>query len=343
VRGAHVFDAAQTLKRAHQVSLERLGMRAKTRDGLERLGLECLGDLARFGVDALRMRYGEEAARWCRVAQGYEVWPLCAEPHVQALRVALPIEPPDTDVTRLCFLLEGGLRVLFEQLVSRGESAGTLWLTLKLERGGTHQERLEPARATREAPLWIELLRLRLASVSLGAPVEEVVLEVEGVAAQPGQERLFPSGRDLAAGDRALARVRAMFGEQSVRRARLCEGHLPEAKFRWDLMPQLESPVPGVPGDHLLPLVRRLRRPERFTAESPLAKMPVHDDTGRVTGVLVRGGERLSLTGPYRLSGGWWVREVARDYYYAETPSGALFWVFYDHARAGWFEHAQVE
>ena len=39
--------------------------------------------------------------------------------------------------------------------------------------------------------------------------------------------------RDLAAADRALARLRAELGEESVVRAVLCDGHLPEACFAW--------------------------------------------------------------------------------------------------------------
>jgi protein ImuB len=54
-------------------------------------------------------------------------------------------------------------------------------------------------------------------------------------------------------------------------------------------------------------------------------------------------GSVADQTGPYILSGGWWVREVRRDYYYVETRRGELLWVYYDRRRRGWFLHGRVE
>ena len=34
------------------------------------------------------------------------------------------------------------------------------------------------------------------------------------------------------------------------------------------------------------------------------------------------------LTGPYVYSGGWWNREIQRDYYFAETRRGDLLWLY---------------
>ncbi|MCA9661507.1 MAG: hypothetical protein KC486_24420, partial [Myxococcales bacterium] len=49
------------------------------------------------------------------------------------------------------------------------------------------------------------------------------------------------------------------------------------------------------------------------------------------------------LHGPYRVSGGWWVRAVERDYYYAETTGGELLWLFFDRPRRRWFLHGVVD
>ena len=55
-------------------------------------------------------------------------------------------------------------------------------------------------------------------------------------------------------------------------------------------------------------------------------------------------GDRiLHLFGPYRVSGGWWVRTVERDYFYAETASGELLWVYWDRPRHRWFLHGVVD
>jgi protein ImuB len=49
------------------------------------------------------------------------------------------------------------------------------------------------------------------------------------------------------------------------------------------------------------------------------------------------------MQGPFRKSGGWWVRTVERDYYFVETDAGALLWVFYDRVRRGWFLQGFVD
>lgn len=47
--------------------------------------------------------------------------------------------------------------------------------------------------------------------------------------------------------------------------------------------------------------------------------------------------------GPFRISGGWWLRTVERDYYYVRTAEDNLLWVYYDRPRQRWFLHGWVE
>ena len=49
------------------------------------------------------------------------------------------------------------------------------------------------------------------------------------------------------------------------------------------------------------------------------------------------------MYGPYRISGGWWVREVCRDYYFVETSRGRILWVYRDGPRKRWFLHGEVD
>jgi protein ImuB len=48
------------------------------------------------------------------------------------------------------------------------------------------------------------------------------------------------------------------------------------------------------------------------------------------------------IVGPYVVSGGWWVREVYREYHFAETESGKIVWVYFDKKRRRWFVHGEV-
>ena len=54
-------------------------------------------------------------------------------------------------------------------------------------------------------------------------------------------------------------------------------------------------------------------------------------------------GPAIRLRGPYVVSGGWWAREVHREYHFVETERGDLLWVYYDRRRRQWFLHGQVE
>ncbi|MFT3921606.1 MAG: DNA polymerase Y family protein [Myxococcales bacterium] len=338
-RGVKVVEREpEALELAREVPLERLHVTPKLRDSLERLGLTTLGDLCGFGADQLGTRFGAEAARWCRVAQAEEVLPLCAEPHVDTPRTEVEVDPPDDDVARLCFALKRGLDSLLENVRQRGQSVRALWMRLVLERGPENVQRLEPSSSTRDAALLLELLRLRLTALNLASRVERVVLEAEMSDAAPGQLNMFIPKRDLAAGDRALARIKASYGPDVVCRAELEDAHLPEAKFRFSQFSRLEKPKPQDAPEHAaLPLVRRLLlKPEPMSGS-------VEVDAMSRAKTLVHAGEPYALVGPYRLSGGWWAREVTRDYYYARSPRGELLWVFYDGPRASWFLHGVVD
>ena len=212
-------------------------------------------------------------------------------------------------------------------------------MRLTLLRSPESLQRLEPAVPTRDGKLLLELLRLRLSGLTLASPVVGVELEAETADVGQGQLGMFVPRRDLAAGERALARLKASYGEDVVCTARLEGAHLPEAKFRWVEATRLAPPRrASAPLGMEQPLVRRFcRKPVPLSTQKSALAGPAQEQ------VLIHGGERLALTGPYRVSGGWWAREVARDYYYARAPGGALWWVFYDAQRAGWFLQATVD
>jgi protein ImuB len=344
----------EVLEAAREVPLERLHVTPKLRDSLERLGLTTLGDLTGFGADQLGTRFGAEAARWCRVARGEEVLPLCAEPHVDTPRSEVEIDPPDDNVARLCFALKRGLDRLLEDVRQRGQSVRALWLRLVLERPGSgaarsEVQRLEPSTPTRDAALLLELLRLRLSALNLPSLVERVVLEAELSDVAAGQLNMFVPKRDLSAGERALARIKASYGADVVCRAELEDAHLPEARFRWLPCDRLKKPEAAPVHEHAaLPLVRRfLFKPEPLAGslcvEPASQRSEARGPAREQTKTLIHAGEELELIGPYRVSGGWWVREITRDYYYARTPRNELWWVFYDHPRASWFLHGYVD
>jgi protein ImuB len=133
--------------------------------------------------------------------------------------------------------------------------------------------------------------------------------------------------RDPDAANQALARLRAECGDDSVVRARVCDAHLPTARFAWERLD--EVPAQATPRVVTLrPLVRRI-----FT--KPIAL------SGTRSGGPVRA---QTLAGPYVMSGGWWGGVgVHRDYYFARTDEGNLWWMYDDRRKDRVFLQGHVE
>jgi len=315
-------DSHQEQAIALRIPLDRVGLDPDVREALGMLGITTVGALLVLPAGGVLERFGPEAYRLHRMAAG-QLWvPL--EPHLpeEPIRQTLALDDPETDRTRLLFLVKPLLHALLAALVLRGEALAELTLCLQLDGAGRQDERLRPAAPTLEAVLVLDLVRLRLEAVALPAGVVQIELTAQGVPATREQLRLFTAEprRDLELAHRALARLRAEFGDEAVVRAQLTDGHLPEASFAWEPLEEVALPQPGAAVPRAL--VRRvLARPVPL----PRRQLPP------------------KLRGPYVVSGGWWTEAVHRDYYFAETPRGELLWVYFDRRRRRWFLQGRVE
>jgi protein ImuB len=350
--GYGVLQTQQSERRmAAAVPLDRLRLVPKVRDDLARLGVLDVGGLVRLPAAGLLRRFGKEVHRVHELARGVLSVPLTPHRPLPPPRAELLFDFAVADTERLLFLIKPRLDELLLTLSSRGAALAGLKLRLRTERdaAGERQEvdeSIRPAKPTLEARLLMNLLHLRLSALELGTGVVELSLEVESVAATLEQVRLFeealPPGqrrRDLAAGDRALARVRARYGDEAVVRARLTEGHLPEASFVYEAMTRLALPRPSARQGP-----RRLVRRVLERAEA-LPPRPRHEPDGWMLRGLEH-GRVVRVFGPYGVSGGWWRSATAlvqREYHFAETSTGALLWVYYDRRRRRWFLQGLVE
>ena len=342
-------DAAAERVLAGEAPLDRLGLDPALRDSLQKLGIESLRAFLRLPPAGIRRRFGPDAERLHRLAAG-DLWvPL------QPLRVRDPLvarhdfDDPEADVSRLLFAIKRLLNRLLAMIAARSEMLGALTLHLRLDRAGTQSEQIRPAAPTLDAAQLLGLTRLRLEALALGAGVVELRVTARAVRTAAAQQGLFVERppRDLAAANRALARVRAEFGDDAVVRARLAEAHLPEAQFAWEPLESASRPAaaprPGpaprpAAGDVACrPLVRRIHaRP------IPLPPRPRHEPDGW----LLRGGVTghvENLAGPYLVSGGWWRSAVHREYYFARMRDGDLLWIYYDRPRRRWCWQGRVE
>lgn len=332
-----VESPEQERARMRTVRLDRMHLDPRLRDRLARLGVHTIGELAALPPDDLGKRFGREALRLHRMASGNLPQPLDPEAPSSPVEALMELEYPLADSGRLVFVIKSVLGRLLERLAERDEGLTELELDLCLDDRERTIATVRTAEPTLEEAQILDLVRLRLETLELSAGITELRIEAHGRAIDREQLDLFAERprRDPAAGGRAFARLRAEFGRLAVVWARLRRAHLPEAGFDWEPVESARLPEPReVP---TRPLVRRL-----YTRPVPLPHRGHHEPDGW----LVRGPEQgpmVRIHGPYVVAGGWWVREVRRDYHYVETQKGDVMWVFYDRQRRRWFLQGQVE
>ena len=354
-KGVTVFnDPAEERQAVQKVPLHRLDLDPDFRDTLFKLGIKTVGALLSLPPVGLRERFGAKAHRLHRMAAG-DLWipldPFKPEEPVKQHRI---LDDPENDTTRLLFLIKQLLHPMLTSLAARAQALASLWLYFLIDRGNWLNEQIRPAVPTLDSSQILDLVRLRLESMQFSAGITEIALEAEACAAAAEQLRLFSEGlvlsgvegpkRDLDAANRALARLRAEFGDDAVVQAKLKDGHLPEARFAWEPLNRvklprndltnlndLNSPTPKV-------LVRRIMAKPICLPGIP---RHTHEDGWLILGHKYGSVDKLS--GPYVFSGGWWNREIQRDYYYAETRRGAIAWVYYDRVRRRWFLQGWIE
>jgi protein ImuB len=256
------------------------------------------------------------------------------------------LDDPESDTTRLLFLIKQQLHPMLAALAARAQALAALWLSFLVDSSGWLKEPIRPAVPTLDSSQILDLVRLRLESLKFSAGITEIALEAEACAATAEQLRLFSEGpkRDLDAANRALARLRAEFGADAVVQAKLANGHLPEARFSWEPLSRVKLPRNDLNGlnDLNCPtakvLVRRIMSKPVILSSGP---RQTHEDGWLLLGP--KYGTVDKLIGPYVFSGGWWNREIQREYYFAETRRGDILWLYYDRVRRRWCLQGAVE
>jgi protein ImuB len=329
--GVTVFaDPAEEKATAARVPIERLGFDPGLRDALERLGITTLGGFLNLPASGVLKRFGAEVLRLHQLARGGLWTPLQPEIPVEPASGRAVLDYPETNLDRLMALIETLLEPVRGTLVKRDELIVSLDIRFVFDNKEKRAETIEPASPTLDLPIVLELARLRLGSIPLASGVTDIVIEAASIRAHRKQCDLFEkrSPRDLEAAARALARIRADLGENAVSRARPRDGHLPEACFEWAPSPRSVA---------VRPLVRRI-----FARPMPFSKTR-HREPKAALAHMFEDRVIEETIGPYVVSGGWWVREVHREYYFVRTESGRWLWIYYDRRRQCWFLQGEVE
>ena len=368
-KGITIFrDPGEERNTAQQISLDRLNLDPDFRDVLFKLGIKTVGALLSLPPGALRERFGPKAHYLYRMAAGQFFAPLHPSAPEEPITKRHILDDPESDAIRLLFLIKQLLHPMLAALAERAQALAALWLSFLIDRSSWLSEQIRPAAPTLDAAQILDLVRLRLESLKFSAGVVEIKSHAEGYAATTEQLRLFVEcpTRDLDAANRALARLRAEFGDAAVVHAKIRDGHLPEARFSWEPLSRVTLPRPdhnpaafalndlnGLNDLNVLNcstasmrekqaasrvLVRRIAAKPIQLPDEP---RPTHEDGWLISGPQY--GTIDKLMGPYVLSGGWWNRDIHREYYFAETRHGDFLWLYYDRVRRRWFLQGWVE
>ena len=315
---------------------------------LRALGLATLGELAALTPAQLIARLGAAGLRAQRLARGEDDARLLPAVLPEVVEEVRTLESPMESLEPLLFALKGLLDRISSRLRGRQQAALRLTLTLVVDPGGPHPVPLALARPTTDPRLLLDLMRNRLESVRLDGAVATLVLTVNAVCPDHGQQGVLG---DAPAGDAALetvlARLTTALGPEALGSPVLVDDHRPEGAhlpgpFR---PPRRESGLLAEARRDALSALRtpdwQLERPVRLL---PGAGTPLDVEVGsggelRAARVLGRRRAVLAVAGPERLGGHWWSETpFQRDYYrvhfdglgpawvYRSAPDGA-FWL----------------
>lgn len=315
-------DVATETSAALTVALARLNIEPRVRDTLAKLGVHDVGAFIQLPDASLLERFGADLYALHQLASGHTWAPL------QPIAETIPsvrrhlFDDAERDVYRLLFIIKRELDVLLRMLASKQQALLCVKLHCKLETPPDYAQTITPAEPTLDSRQILDLVRLRLEASPLASAATELEVEAVGTAATMEQLRMLAERvrRDLAAADRALARVRAELGPDAVTRAVLQDAHLPEASFRFERLDH--TTFPHVTTTARPNAVRRLwLKPWALPTRAP----------------------QHPRVGPFVLTGGWWgTHMVRREYYFIEGNDGALHYCFYDVERNRWLVHGAL-
>ncbi|SDW54915.1 Y-family DNA polymerase [Marinobacter mobilis] len=319
-RGQCTQDTATLTRTLNQLPLADTELEPGTLTRLRRLGLTHLGEVFQLPPKELARRLDPDTLAFLQRIQGSRPDPQAfwQPPHRFHQHIDFICDVEQTQ--GLLFPLHPMLSELEEDLQWRQVDTDRLQLTLHHRDGDTQTLSVCRSGPEHRASAFLELIRLRLESHPLNAPVCAMALTVTRFL-----PRDTPSGTDLLgetfdlreAWQTLTSRLQARLGEQALQQLAPHADHRPERA--WVTTPLQRPRKPGAERSWSHPPARPLWL---LPAPEPLQQSPEH-----------------WLAGPERICSGWWDgRQVQRDYYTAQLPDGQVAWIFRD-VRDGWFIH----
>ncbi len=314
-----------------------------TVDGLARLGVRRIEDLALLPRATLPKRFGPMVLRRLDQAFGLEAEPIT--PSKAPLHFAARLSFPDP--IGLLGDVEAGvdrlLPVLCAKLTSRSRGARRVRLQAFRADGDVQVVEVGLARASDRVESIRPLLALKLGDIDAGFGID--MLRLEAVLTEPLMATQFRArmGEGTAAVpqdtalDEIIGKLGTRLGTEAVTRVHPAESHAPERAYQ--VLAAAWSQPYGQAWEGC-------GRPRPLVMLGP---EPVTGPEGPVPPQAFRWRRRdwvtRVATGPERIAPEWWLdrpewRSGLRDYWRVETEDGTRLWLFYAHGgeiSGGWF------
>src|SRR5215472_6420306 len=172
--------------------VEALRLDPVTTQGLRRVGLKRIGDLAAIPRDALMSRFSEMVVRRLDQAQGDLPEPLSPLGEAPARRVRLSFAEPIADPADLLRATERLVEDLVPRLAQEGTGARRLDLVFYRVDGRVEWIRLGTDRPSRDPSHLTALFKERLDTIDPGLGIEDVILAVFAVEPLSAEQIGFP-------------------------------------------------------------------------------------------------------------------------------------------------------
>jgi protein ImuB len=292
-------------------SIDILPLPQKSKSTLRRLEVRTVRQFAALPAGEIVRRFGKEAGLLRQAILSEDVLPIQSTALKEKVPCGRHLDAPLVELDLLMPHIDELLAAEARRTEAERSVISELTLILRTEGGEISTDVIRPAVPTLRTPILRRLIQLRLSPRQFSSGVEDI--EIRCARTQPSrvQEELFAvKGRDLQAGARAFAAIRARFGNDSVACARASDSHLPERSFRWVPLKRPMVPAPRPGASELVAAVRRI-------LFEPAEARP-----------------GTELSGPFTASGCWWGTEgkdgpFVRDYSFHQSPAGIL-WLFVD-------------
>jgi protein ImuB len=292
---------------------------------LSLLGIRTLREFARIPASTIGPRFGRMGVELHQRARGESTLPLHPFKLMENFRESYAFEFSVTNVEPMLFVANQMLTRLEEKMQSRMNGVMQLAAFLETEDGEEFEVTVPLLKPLRKKEALLPVLKERLSSVELRAPLVSFAIELSlPVNDRGGQFHLFDNREQNSERlDELLGRLVAGLGPTFISAAALRERYRPEKSW---------APVAFDPFAASKPVSFPL--PPAQSRPTVLLPDPQPLQVQRREGEWVLSSmnekfEVASMRGPERLAGEWWDDgKHERDYFRVETKSGQLLWVF---------------